>query len=182
MEPMKLSVLSVLLGLGVSVTPILGLLKPAAFVAAVRSFPRSKMWGYILMALGTVWFLFYLKDESVSDFAAYKPMMFLGFSLLGLLACIYLTDFLAVRGLAIVLLLLGKLMVDTARWSDSEWRLIIVTWAYVLVTAGMWFTVSPWRCRDFLLWTIESPQRMRIIHSLRLAFGLLVILLGLVVF
>ncbi len=174
--------LSVLLGLVDAVPTVIGLLKPAAFTAAVRSFPRSRTWGYVLTAIGTIWFLVYLREESVSDFAAYKPMMFLGFSLLGLLACLYLTDYLAVRGLAVVLLLLAKLMVDTARWNDSEWRLVIITWAYILVIAGIWFTVSPWRCRDWLLWSVASQQRLRILHGVRLVFGLFVIVLGLTVF
>ncbi len=179
---MKLSVLSVLLGLGVIVPSISGLLKPSAFAVALRQFPRSKIWGYFLVALGTGWFLYYLANESVSDFAAYKPMMYLGFGLLGLLTCIFVSDFLAVRGLAVVLLLLAKLMVDTARWSDTHWRLVIVSWAYVLIIAGMWFTISPWRCRDLFLWSTASEQRIRITSMLRLFFGLFVILLGLVVF
>ena len=28
-------------------------------------------------------------------------------------------------------------MVDTERWAESQWRLVIAVWAYVLVVAGM---------------------------------------------
>jgi len=87
-----------------------------------------------------------------------------------------------VRGLAIVFLLLAKLMVDTARWADTEWRLVIVTWAYVLVVAGMWFTVSPWRLRDLLNWATATDARVRVGSGIRLAFGLFVAVLGLTVF
>jgi hypothetical protein len=177
-----LSQLAVLLGLGLAASQVYGLLRPAAFAAAARKFPRSLPWGYALVTLATIWFLLYLKKESISDFAAYKPTMYVGFSLLGLLTCIFVSDFLAVRGLAIVFMLLAKLMLDTARWAETPWRLVIVIWAYALIIAGMWFTVSPWRCRDFLHWITATDKRIRIGSSMRLLFGLFVIILGLTVF
>jgi hypothetical protein len=179
---MKLSTLAVLLGLGFGLPQLYGLMRPAKFREAVRKFPRSEPWGYALMLLGTAWFLWNLDQENISDFAAYKKALLIGFAAVGVATCIYVRDFLAVRGLAVVFLLLAKLMVDTARWEDTEWRLVIVTWAYVLVIAGMWFTVSPWRLRDLLNWGTATDQRVRLGCGLRLAFGLFVIALGLAVF
>ena len=86
------------------------------------------------------------------------------------------------RGLAVVLLLCAKLMVDTARMAETEWRLVIVTWAYVWVFAGMWFTISPWRLRDLIVWSTANEQRTRLVSGLRLAFGVFVLALGLTVF
>jgi len=182
MVQINLSTLAIILGLAVALPQIYGLMKPAAFREALRKFPRSRLWGYWLMALGTIWFLWNLNKESIADFASYKPMMLAGFGLLGVLVCIFVTDFLAVRGLAIVLLLLAKLMVDTARWADSAWRLVMITWAYVWVISGIWFTISPWRLRDLIHWKTASDQRVRFWSALRLGFGLLVILLGVFVF
>jgi len=93
-----------------------------------------------------------------------------------------LRDFLPVRGLAVLFLLLAKLMVDTARWEDTEWRLVIATWAYVLAVAGMWFTISPWRLRDILNWATATEERTRLLSGLRLAFGVFVLVLGMTVF
>src|SRR5207302_3377947 len=139
---------------------IYGLLKPAAFGSAVRKFPRSLPWGYFLTLLGTAWFLFILNQESIADFATYTNILFCGFAAIGLGTCIFVQDFLAVRGLAIVLLLLAKLMVDTGRprLPDTPWVLVIQAWAYALVVGGLWFTVSPWRLRDLLDWDMASEQ------------------------
>jgi len=177
---MKLSTLSILLGLGMGLPQLYGLLKPAGFAAAVRKFPRSSNLGYVLMLGGTVWFLWYLSQESISDFASYKNALVAGFAAIGIGTCIFVQDFLAVRGLAVVLLLLAKLMVDTGRphLTETAWVLVIQTWAYLLVIAGMWFTVSPWRLRDFLEWATANEQRVRIGSAIRLAFGLFVALLG----
>jgi hypothetical protein len=181
---LKLSTLSILLGLGLAVPQVYGLTKPAAFAAAARKFSRSLPLGVLLMLLGTAWFLWNLGQESISDFAAFKPHMMVFFGAVGVGACIFVQDFLAVRGLAVVLLLLAKLMVDTGRpmLPVTHWALVIQTWAYVLVLAGIWLTISPWRLRDFLNWATANEQRVRIGSAARLAFGLFIVVLGLTVF
>src|SRR6478736_3143999 len=142
----KLSTLAIVLGLGMGLPQIYGLLKPAEFAASVRRFPRSLPWGFALMILGTLWFLYNLSQESISDFASYKNVLYALFAGVGIGSCIFVQDFLAVRGLAVVFLLLAKLMVDTGRpyLGQSPFVLVIQAWAYVLILAGIWFTVTPW--------------------------------------
>jgi hypothetical protein len=178
----QLSSLAIFLGLGVAVSHIYALVNPSGCRAVLRRFPRSLPCGYALMAVGTVWFLWNLRQEAIADFAAYKPMMLLGFAVLGVLSCVFVSDFLAVRGLALVLLLLAKLMVDSARWADTAWRLVVVVWAYLMVIAGIWFTVAPWRARDILFWWTATDQRMRVASGIRIVFGLFLAVLGFTVF
>jgi hypothetical protein len=182
MSDLKLSTLAIILGLIVALPSAWGLLNPRAFAEAVRKFPRYTPIGYVLVLLATAWFLYYVHLESVADFASMKKIFYLVFSAVGLCTCIFVKDFLPVRGLAVVLLLAAKLMVDTARWEDTGWRLLISTWAYVFVLAGMWFTISPWRLRDILNWSVATESRTRLISGVRVAFGLFVVVLGLTVF
>jgi hypothetical protein len=104
--------------------------------------------------------------------------MLTGFGALGLLSCIYVRDYLAVRGLSVVLLLLAWVTLNHTRWADSPWRLVLVVWAYTWVVAGMWFTVSPFRLRDLIHWTTASDQRLRVSSVMQLALGVLVLVLG----
>jgi len=80
--------------------------------------------------------------------------------------------------------LLAKLMVDTGRphLAESSFVLIIQAWAYLLVMAGIWLTVSPWRLRDFLNWATATEKRIKVGCGIRLAFGLFVAVLGLTKF
>ena len=182
MSDLKLSTLSVVLGLIVALPSVFGLFKPKAFAEAARQFPRSTPVGYVLTLLSTAWFLYYLRQESVADFASLKNVFYFLFSAVGIGTCMFVRDFLPVRGLAVVFLLAAKLMVDTARWEDTDWRLVISTWAYALAIAGMWFTISPWRLRDILNWSVATESRTRLTSGARVAFGLFVIMLGLTVF
>jgi hypothetical protein len=181
MPPIKLSLLAIILGL-LTLPAVYGVARPAKFAAILRRFPRYTPIGYVLMMGATFWFLLYLKQESISDFASFKPVLFTVFAAVGIGACLFVKDFLPVRGLAVLWLLLAKLMVDSARWVDTEWRLVITLWAYVLVFFGMWFTISPWRMRDFVNWCTANERRTRLVSAMRLAFGVFILVLGLTVY
>jgi len=181
---MRLSLLSILLGVGMSVPQVYALTKPAQFTAVARKLPRNVPVGVVLMLLGTAWFLWIVNQEPIADFSAFKPYMLTAFAAIGVLTCIFVQDFLAARGLAVVLLLLGKLMVDTGRphLGESPFVLVIQAWAYVLIVAGMWFTITPWKLRDLLEWATANEARVKIGSVLRLAFALFILTLGLTAF
>ena len=179
---MTLSTLCIVIGLGIAVPQLYGLTNPGAFREALRKFPRNLTAGYVLMTIATAWFLWHVKRESIADFSAFKPFMYAGFGLLGLGTCIFLKDFLAVRGLALVLMLLAKLLLDAQRWHNSNWRWVLGVLAYVWIVAGIWFTVSPWRCRDLIGWMTATEARVKIGCALRLALAVLVTALGATVF
>ena len=181
---MKLSLLSILLGAGMSVPQVYGLARPKDFAAAARKFPRNYPLGVILMLLAAAWFVWNVNIEPIADFSAYKPAMLVGFTAVGIGACIFVRDFLAARGLAVLLLLLAKLMVDTGRLhlGESPFVLVIQTWAYVLVVAGIWFTVTPWKLRDLIEWATASEARTKTLSAARLAFALFIVVLGLTAF
>jgi hypothetical protein len=179
---MKFSTLAVILGLTYAALAAYALLQPSGFTAQARKFPRSQAWGFLLMPLGTLWFLYNLNAETISDFAAYKNLMLLGFGGVGLGTCFFVRDYLAVRGLSVVLLLLAWFTLNYARLADSPMRVVVSAWCYVWVIAGMWFTVSPWRLRGYLGWLTATPARLRMQAAFRLAFGLFIAALGLFVF
>lgn len=181
---MKLSLLSILLGVGMGIPQVYGLARPVKLAAAVRKFPRNLLSGVVLMLLATAWFLWIVNREPIADFSAYKPAMMIAFGCIGVLACVYVQDFLAVRGLAVVMLLLAKLMVDTGRahLGQSPYVLVIQAWAYGFVVMGIWLTVAPWRLRDILAWATTTPARTRLLCGIRLAFAAFILILGLTAF
>lgn len=179
---MTLSVLSSVLGVLIGGPQLWQLAKPAEWRRWSAGFPRSKPIGYVLVLAATAWFLLYVSQETLADFSRFKPYMLAGFGAIGVLTCVYVSDFLAARGLAALLLLAAKLMVDTARWHPSEWRWVVTTLAYVWVFFGMWLTISPWRLRDFIAWHNQTDGRIRACALARLALAVVLLGLGLTVF
>lgn len=181
---LSLSLLTILLGAGLSLPQIYGLVNPKGFAAFFRKFPRHYPAGIVLMLLATGWFVWNVNNEPIADFSAYKPAMLAGFAAVGMGACIFVRDFLAARGLAVLFLLLAKLMVDTGRphLDESPFVLVNQALAYAFVLAGIWFTIAPWRLRDWLEWFTASDKIVRIGCTVRLAFDLFLVVLGLTVF
>ena len=181
---LKLSTLAIALGAIYAAPQIYGLANPKGYADWLRKFPRHIPIGVALVLAGTAWFLYNLSLESIADFAAFKTHMMVVFAAIGLGTCIFVHDFLAVRGLAVLLLLLAKLMVDTGRvhLGDSPWVLVNQAWAYAFVAAGIWLTISPWRLRDWIAWNTANENRTRLTSVMRLAFGLFMVALGMTVF
>jgi len=180
----SLSALTMALGAAYAAPQLYAMANPRGYADWMKKFPRNIPLGVVLVLGGTAWFLHNLSLESIADFAAFKNYMFVGFAAIGLGTCIFVHDFLAVRGLAVLLLLLAKLMVDTGRphLGDSHWVLVIQGLSYILVVAGIWLTISPWRLRDWIAWNTANDQRIRSGGVARLVFALFVFVLGAVVF
>jgi hypothetical protein len=98
MPEVSLANLSLMLGVLAVAKGIWGYTSSAKAIEFTRDFPRNDNAGYVTILAAMVWFLLILKSESMSDFERYR-MHFNGFILItGIGACIYLKDFLAVRG------------------------------------------------------------------------------------
>lgn len=176
------STISIVIGLVYGLINVYALVGPDAFRKTALAVPRSLPVGYVFMLISTAWFLYNVNAEQIADFANYKKLMLGGFGILGIGSCFYLKDYLASRGFAVFLLLLAKLVCDSGRWVDSSLRLLLITWAYVWVIVGMWWTVSPYRMRDWIEWNVNDPGRLRILSGLRAAFGFALVGLGVTVF
>ena len=87
MPQFDLSILAIVLGLLFAIPHAYGIANPAAFGEMARKFPRFTPAGYVLMIAATLWFLANVRQETVSDFASFKPMLLGLFALVGVGAC-----------------------------------------------------------------------------------------------
>jgi hypothetical protein len=179
---MKLSELSLILGLGMVLSHSWALLKPAAATHWLRRFSRNVPLGVVLMLAATGWFEWNLMNETLSDIAPYKNLLLIFFAVLGGACCVYAQDFLAVRGLTVLLLLAAFVTCETARWHPSLWRDALTGWAYVWILAALWLSVQPWRLRDWIAWLTATDGRLKLAALSGVLWGLFVTGLGLTVF
>jgi hypothetical protein len=147
----------------------------APVAANARALPRSRAGSWIFFGLGAAWFLWRLSRTGESDLIFFKsprPVM-IGFGVLAVLAFIYTPDFLAVRGLCILMLLAAEPLLYSAymEWSHPQ-RLLMVTAVYVGLTAALYLAAYPFRLRDFFDWLFRSAGRPRLIGGILLAYGL----------
>ena len=159
---MSLFLITLLNGVALAVRGACFLWSPAKFVEAIQAFPRSKRATYLLMGLGSAWFLYHVTQLGEADYGNFKSYLFAGFLAVALLSFYWVPDFLAVRGLCILLLLLAKVHLDAAfmQW-DLPQRLVFVAYTYVLIFLALYLAVSPFRVRQFLRWAYRRIPRAR---------------------
>ena len=152
-----------------------GLLFWPGAAAPAKALPRSTGATWVLFgagALGFLWRLSRIGEADLIFFQTPTPVM-IGFTVLAVLAFIYTPDFLAVRGLCVLMLLAAEPLLGAAfmEWSHPQ-RLLMVTAVYLGLTAALYLAAYPFRLRDFFDWLFRTPGRPRLVGAIVLAYGL----------
>jgi hypothetical protein len=158
-----------LLGLGVPL-----LLNNSAWTASLKRFPRSQRAAYVFFTLGAAWFLYAVWHLSPADFGDYRGYLFVAFAAIAVLSFKCVPDFLAVRGLATLILMAASPALDAGYMNFEYWQIYFYKVAvYVAIALAIWLGAQPWRMRDFLTWLLARPERTRIVGGAVAAYGLL---------
>lgn len=137
--------------------------------AGLKSLPRSNSAAFLFFGAGALWFLWRVWHLSPADFGEYRTLLTIAFAAIAALAFKYVPDFLAVRGLAILMLLGATPLLDAAYMEYSHpQRLFMVSLVYLGIALALYLGASPYRLRDFFGWLFQRPSRAR-----SLGFGLL---------
>jgi hypothetical protein len=179
----RLAITSTILGAAIIAGRLPGIIAPDKFIANARKFPRSVLWGRILMGICAVWSGIVLYCfAAVDDFAWLKPVIVIGIPVAYWFVIQYADHFLAIRGLAALLLLISKVTLNAADISDSPARLIVTVLAYLWVCVAVWMASAPHHVRDWVNIVTASATRCRAACSLGAAVGVFLVLLGLFVY
>lgn len=143
--------------------------------STARALPRSLRGAWLFFGTAAVWFLWRLSHLGESDlifFTTPRPVM-IGFAVLALAAFLYTPDFLAVRGLCVLMLLVAEPLLHAA-YMEYQYpqRLLMVTAVYAGLVAALYLAAAPYRLRDFFEWLFERPARPRLLGAVLLSYGL----------
>src|SRR5579862_1316440 len=85
----------------------------------LRAFPRSKTMGMILLVLATGWAFWLVATMDLGEFSNMRPILKIVVPVAGFLCFQYVDDFLPVRALGMLLLLLADPLLEAA-WLRPE--------------------------------------------------------------
>jgi hypothetical protein len=150
------------------------LLNNTAVIAAFKAMPRSPVATALFFGGASLWFLSRVWTLSEADFGEYRVVLFIGFGIVAGLSFVYVPDFLAVRGLAALVLLAATPLLGAAYMEyHHPQRLLMVSLVYLAIAAAIWLGASPFRLRDFFGWLFATPGRPRTVGGMLAGYGLL---------
>ena len=184
MTPM--AIWSLALGLVLLVPAAFALARPAAASAALTAFPRSKTAAAVLSVAAWAGAAREIARIDIDVFDAIFNRFPLEPWILGAVLCflciIWLEDLLPIRALAGIAMLFPTPLFAVTRIEESDWRLVHVTFAYICLTAGMFFMFYPWHARRIMAWTAAERRRVLGVAMPVAALGALFSILAFTVF
>ncbi len=154
--------------------------KPVMAELYAKAFPRSKTAALLVFGGASAWFLLiYVANLGPADFGEYRNLLFAGFAVIAILSFFQVPDFLAVRGLAALLLLYAAEALGSAYGMPQATRLFLVGVIYLSILVALYLAAVPYRLRDFFGWLFDSPLRARLCGGIMGAYGLLLLLVAL---
>lgn len=172
---MSLFLATLLFGLFLALLGAVFLWNNSLVASTARTLPRSRRGAWLFFGAGAVWFVWRVSQLTESDliFVQTPPPVMIGFGVLALLAFLYAPDFLAVRGLCVLVLLAAEPLLYAAYMEyQHPQRLLMVTGVYLFIALALYLAAAPYRLRDFFEWLFRQPARPRLLGAVLLTYGL----------
>jgi len=154
------------------------LLWPRGAAAMVGAFPRHVWAGRILAAVDIVWSAWLLMQMQFAWVDAHHVLVYAAVPVAYILVIFFVDDLLAARALGGFILLVPLPILESAFVHPAASRLVMTSFAYLLVVFGIVLVWSPFKLRQ---WTERWINRAPIARAAGLAglvMGALMLLLG----
>ncbi len=158
-------------GIALIVAHLLALLKARAVQDWLRAFPRNREAGVLLTLAAGVWFFFMVKMMDLGDFDPWRNTVLIGTPIAAALAIAFIPDFLAVRALGTLALLLAEPLLESAFLHEEKIRLLLVVLSYVWIILGMFWVGMPYTLRNQIGWVSATQERWRGAALAGIAYG-----------
>ena len=172
---MSLFLATLLPGFFLTVLGVLLLLNSPVVISALKALPRSPAGTLVLFGGGVLWFLFRVANMGAADriIGGSNVPWVICFAALGVLSIKYVPDFLAVRGLSILILLTATPLLAAGFMNFRPQVYLLKILAYVAILAALYLAAVPYRLRDFFQWLFATPGRGRALGTVLLGCGIL---------
>lgn len=166
----------IVVGIGLLILHLLGLVLQKRVEGPLREFPRNKSWGVALLAFATAWAFLVISVMDLGEFYPIRKFIQIILPVGFVLVCYYVDEFLAVRALGVLMLLIPTPILTAALLEPPVTRLLLPVVSYVWIIVGMYFIGMPWLMRDWIGWIQKEPRRWQIACIGGIAYGAAVLI------
>src|SRR6185312_12344089 len=144
----------------------------------MAAFPRSRIAGIVILAVDLAWSFWLVSTMEMGEFSAFRRPFLVILPVGFFLALRFVDEFLAVRALGILALLVAEPMLDAAFFRHEPSRLVLTVFAYLLVVLGLTWVMVPYKLRDQINWFSKTTGRWRGVHAFAFVYGATLIALA----
>lgn len=181
-EQIPLFTAGILLAVWLIGTHALMLAKPSMVQGYLKKFPRDVMAGRVILGIGMLWFWLLVAPDGLGilsslqmdlgEFNKSKPLLRLLVPAALVAVAVSVQDFLAVRALGLLGLMVAAPLLESAFLKDPQSRLLIPIYAYAMLTACLFMVGMPYLFRDAISWVSAKSQRWNACALGGLAYGI----------
>lgn len=181
-EQIPLFTAGLILGVWLIASHTLMILKPQPVQAWLKKFPRNAALGQIILGIGLAWFWLLIAPDGLGklsalrmdlgEFNGAKPLLRLLVPAALFAVSVSVRDFLAVRALGLLGLMIASPLLESAFLKDPQSRLLIPIFAYALLTVSMFLVGMPYLFRNAITWVTADQKRWQALSAAGIAYGL----------
>lgn len=166
----------IVVALGLIATHVWALKNKDKTQAFLKAFPRTYTWGAILLTIDFLWAEFMLANMDMGEFFTMRSnfMYIVAGGYFAVL--IYMKEFLAVRALGSLMLLVAGPVLTAAFLQPPVSRLLLPILAYAWIIIGMFFIGMPFLMRDWVNVLLARPQRWNLAVYGGIAYGVVLLI------
>jgi hypothetical protein len=157
--------------------------KPTLVQGWLKNFPRNPKAGQVILAVAMAWFWLLIAPDNLGKLSALqmdlgefnniKPLLRILVPAALIAVCISVRDFLAVRALGVLGLMIAAPLLESAFLKDPTSRLLIPIFAYALITKSLFWVGMPYLFRDAVTWATATDGRWKAVSFAGLAYGVI---------
>jgi hypothetical protein len=145
----------------------------------LRAFPRNYGWGALLLTIDLIWAMIVLANMDMGEFFFLRKYFLTAVPIGYVLVLAFVKEFLAVRALGSLMLLVAGPVLASAFLQPQITRLLLPILAYAWIISGMFFVGMPFLMRDWTTWLLAKEGRWQLGVWGGIGYGAALLLLAL---
>lgn len=165
----------IILGAALLAGHLIALFNRGSVQALLKHFPRNRPAGVVLMTINAIWAYYVVSTMDLGEFAALQSKILVAIPVAYLLVVFFVEEFLAVRALGTLMLLMACYVLDSAwfKFPATLWftKLLLPILAYAWIILGMFWVGMPYVMRDQISWLSGPVSRWKALCIGGIAYG-----------
>ncbi|HWB60782.1 MAG TPA: hypothetical protein VG733_14900 [Chthoniobacteraceae bacterium] len=154
-----LKTVGLIVGIALVAVHLIGVIYAKGMKRLAQAFPRSRAMGVALLGIATAWAFWLVATMDLGEFSGMRSMLKMIVPIACVLTYFFVEDFLSVRALGMILLLLAEPVLEAAFLRPEQGKLLLVVLAYGWIIFGMFWVGMPYLMRDQIAWLAKSNAR-----------------------